>query len=57
MSKILIIDEDVGQLTPIRMELQILGHDVAQCRSADSALREILNNPAVDLLIIDLTGC
>jgi DNA-binding NtrC family response regulator len=54
MESILIVDDDVNLCTTLRDELIEVGYTAFSVFDADEALKYILSNKAVDLILLDL---
>ncbi len=51
---IYIVDEDVYQLRPYAIELEIRGYDVKQLNNADCAYRTLSQASDIDLVLLDI---
>ena len=51
---IYVIDEDINQMKPFVLELQLRSYEVKQIRDADEALDEIQNLTSEDFLLVDV---
>ncbi|MCX6150380.1 MAG: response regulator [Ignavibacteriales bacterium] len=54
MESILIVDDDVNLCTVLRDELTEVGYAASSVYNADDALKQLLSNKQVDLILLDL---
>jgi len=54
MTRLLILEDDAGLRTSLRMLLEDEGYDVVEAADAEQALAVVSRPPAVDLMLVDL---